>query len=379
MIKRIVFVSGTRADYGKIKPLIKKFSNKKKIEVFIFVTGMHLIKKYGYTINEIKKDFKKNIFSYKNNQKNYENYLNIFKNTVDAFGKFINRNKIDVVVIHGDRVESLAAATSAFLSQIKILHIEGGEVSGNIDETIRHSISKLSNVHFVSNKLAFKRLYQMGEEKSTIHVIGSPETDVIFSKKLPSLKKLTKRYDIKFSEYAIAILHPFNEKPDRLKREIDIFFEAIKKSQKNYVIIYPNNDQGSELIIDRIKELNKNEQFKLIRSMRFEYYLTLLKNCNFIIGNSSSGVRESQNYGVPCINVGNRQFRRSNSKNIYNSGFNKKKILDLIKKFSKKKRINSSIKTSRFGIGKSAEKFSKIVMKSKFWKKNNQKYFNDII
>ena len=146
---------------------------------------MHLIKKYGYTINEIKKDFKKNIFSFKNNQENSENYLNIFKNTVDTFGKFINRNKIDAVVIHGDRVESLAAATSAFLSQIKILHIEGGEVSGNIDETIRHSISKLSNIHFVSNKLAFKRLYQMGEEKSKIHVIGSPETDIIFRKSYP--------------------------------------------------------------------------------------------------------------------------------------------------------------------------------------------------
>ena len=94
--------------------------------------------------------------------------------------------------------------------------------------------------------------------------------------------------------------------------------------------------------------------------MRFEYYLTLLKNANFIIGNSSSGVRESQNYGVPCINVGNRQFKRSNSRNIYNSDFNKKKILYLIKKFSKKKRINSIKKTSRFGIGKSAENSVKL-------------------
>ena len=379
MIKKMVFISGTRADYGKIKPLIKNISKKKKIKIFIFVTGMHLIKKYGYTVNEIKKDFKKNIFSYKNNKENSENYLNTFKNTVDVFGKFINQNKIDAVVIHGDRVESLAAATSAFLSQIKILHIEGGEVSGNIDETIRHSISKLSNTHFVSNKLAFKRLYQMGEKRSQIHIIGSPETDVIFSKKLPSVKKLNKRYDIEFSEYAIVILHPFNEKLDKYKSEVNIFFEAIKKSQKNYVVIYPNNDQGSEIIINKINELGKNKQFKLIRSMRFEYYLTLLKNTNFIIGNSSSGVRESQNYGVPCINVGNRQFKRSNSKNIFNSTFKKNQILNLIKKLSKKRRINSTEKSYRFGIGKSAEKFSKIIMKNKFWEENNQKYFNDII
>ena len=273
----------------------------------------------------------------------------------------------------------MAAATSAFLSQIKILHIEGGEVSGNIDETIRHSISKLSNTHFVSNKLAFKRLYQMGEKRSQIHIIGSPETDVIFSKKLPSVKKLNKRYDIEFSEYAIVILHPFNEKLDKYKSEVNIFFEAIKKSQKNYVVIYPNNDQGSEIIINKINELGKNKQFKLIRSMRFEYYLTLLKNTNFIIGNSSSGVRESQNYGVPCINVGNRQFKRSNSKNIFNSTFKKNQILNLIKKLSKKRRINSTEKSYRFGIGKSAEKFSKIIMKNKFWEENNQKYFNDII
>ena len=113
--------------------------------------------------------------------------------------------------------------------------------------------------------------------------------------------------------------------------------------------------------------------------MRFEYYLALLKNANFIIGNSSSGVRESQNYGVPCINVGNRQFKRSNSQNIFNSTFKKNKILDLIRKFSKKKRINLINKTLRFGIGKSAEKFSKIIMKNTFWKEDNQKYFNDVI
>ena len=325
MKKKIVFISGTRADYGKIKPLIKKIFKKNKFKIYIFATGMHLIKKYGYTINEIKKDFKKNVFSFKNNNNSKDNYLSTFKNTVDTFGKFINNNKIDAVVIHGDRVESLAAATSAFLSQIKIIHIEGGEVSGNIDETIRHSISKLSNVHFVSNKLAHNRLYQMGEKKKTIHIIGSPETDVIFSKKLPTLKELFNRYEIKYQNYAIAILHPFNEEWSKYKKNVSIFFKLLKESKKNFVLIYPNNDYGSEVILNEIKKIKDNKNIKQIRSMRFEYYLNLLKNARFIIGNSSSGVRESQNYGVPCINLGKRQFKRSNTKNIHNSNFEKKK------------------------------------------------------
>ena len=166
---------------------------------------------------------------------------------------------------------------------------------------------------------------------------------------------------------------------NKFKKKVNIFFEVLKKSQNNYVIIYPNNDKGSEIIIDQIKKLEKNNKFKLLRSMRFEYYLTLLNNANFIIGNSSSGVRESQNYGVPCINVGNRQFKRSNSKNIFNSDFNKNEIFNLIKKFSVKKRINLTKKTYKFGFGKSATKFTKILMKKKFWQEENQKYFNDII
>ena len=379
MKKRIVFISGTRADYGKIKPLIKKIFKKQKFEIYIFATGMHLIKKYGYTINEIKKDFKQNVFSFKNNTKDKDNYLNTFKNTVNIFGKFINNNKIDAVVIHGDRVESLAAATSAFLSQIKVIHIEGGEVSGNIDETIRHSISKLSNVHFVSNKLAHNRLYQMGEQKKTIHIIGSPETDVIFSKNLPTLKELFKRYEIKYQNYAIAILHPFNEEWSQYKKNVSTFFKSLKESKKKYVLIYPNNDYGSKIILNEINKIKNYKNIKQIRSMRFEYYLTLLKNAHFIIGNSSSGVRESQNYGVPCINLGKRQFKRSNTKNIFNSNFNKEKILSLINKFSNQKKIYFTKNIKKFGVGKSAEKFSKIIANKNFWKEDNQKYFNDII
>ena len=379
MKKRIVFITGTRADYGKIKPLIKKIYNNPFFDVNIFVTGMHLLNQYGYTYNEIAKDFKRNLYKFSNTKSSKENYLETFQTTLKLFSNFLEIKKIDAVVIHGDRVESLAAATCSFLKQIKILHIEGGEVSGNIDESIRHSISKMANTHFVSNTEAYRRLYQMGENKNSIHIIGSPETDLIFSNKLPAIDDVCKRYEINFKNYSVVILHPFIDKITEYKKKVSLFFETINYSNQNFVIIYPNNDVGSKIIIKEILKLKKNKKIKILKSMRFEYYLALLKNAYFIIGNSSSGVREASNYNIPCLNIGKRQHNRSKSKNIINIKFNQDDIFRQIKKYSIKKKLNLNKEKKFFGSGKSADKFAKIIIKKTFWKKNNQKYFNDVI
>ena len=252
-------------------------------------------------------------------------------------------------------------------------HIEGGEVSGSVDEILRHSISKLSHVHFVSNNKAKKRLCQIGELKKNIYVIGSPDVDLLYSD-LPSIDEVKKRYNISFLNFGIVLFHP-----DTLSKDNAIYSKilvnSLIKSKFNYVVIYPNNDHYSREILQSYKILETLKNFKLISSMRFEYFLSLLKNSNFLIGNSSSGIREAPYYGVPVINLGSRQKRRSNLKTIINCDFNERNIINIIKKFEIKKRFK---KIKEFGAGNSDIKFLSIILNKSFWRTEKQKQFQDI-
>ena len=193
-MKSIIFVTGTRADYGKIKSLIKQLQDNKRFKVYVFITGMHNLKKFGSTWEVLKQDKIKNMFRF-NNQKIGDSMDVILAKTIIGFGNFVKKIKPDLIVIHGDRVETLASAIVGSLNNFKTAHIEGGEVSGTIDEILRHSISKLSHIHFVTNRTARDRLTQMGEIKENIFIIGSPDIDIIRSNKLPSLEESKKKYD----------------------------------------------------------------------------------------------------------------------------------------------------------------------------------------
>ena len=373
-MKKIVFVTGTRADYGKLKSIILKLERIKNFKVSVFVTGMHNLKIYGSTHDELRKDKIKNIVRFKN-QNNNDSMDSIISKTINGFRKYVLKENPDLVVVHGDRVESLACAIVASINNIKAAHIEGGELSGTIDEVLRHSISKLCNLHFVTNNIAKKRLIQMGELRSSIFVIGSPDVDLILKKDLPSIREVREKYDIKFLNYAVAIFHPVTNELINLKKEIKIFLKSITESKQNFVLIFPNNDSGTNIILNEYKKI-KSDKIKIFPSIRFEYYLSLLKNSNFIIGNSSSGIMEAPYYGVPTINLGNRQLNRVKLKSIINLGFNKKNISKIIKNFSKNNKKFK--KTTFFGEGHSAKKFINIIKKKNFWNIKNQKQFNEI-
>ena len=373
-MKKIVFITGTRADYGKMKSLIIEMQKNKQYEVFVFVTGMHNLKKFGSTYKEIYKDEIKNIYKFKN-QKLHDNMDYILSKTINGFSNFTKLKKLDLIIFHGDRIESLACAIVGCLNNIKTAHIEGGEVSGTVDEILRHSISKLSHTHFVTNNKAKKRLRQMGEKKNNIFVIGSPDVDIIKSKTLPKIDTVKKKYDINFDDYAIGIFHPITTDLQNLKTQCKIYIKSILDSKKNFVLIYPNNDNGNTIILNEYLKLKNNRRIRLIPSMRFEYYLTLLKYAKFIIGNSSSGIMEAPYYGTFTINIGNRQNKRASLKSITNCKFSTSIIKSLINKAYKKKRHK---KIEYFGSGNSFKSFGKILKTNKLWKIDNQKEFQEI-
>ena len=372
--KKIVFLTSTRADFGKLKPLINAVRESDIFESYIFVTGMHTLSKYGSTYDEVEKIYSKNVFVYMNQTSSTDLDI-ILANTITGFSNFIKEIKPDLIIIHGDRVEALAGTTVGSLNNILVGHIEGGELSGNIDELMRHAITKLAHIHFVANSKAKKRLTQMGESKDNIFVIGSPEIDIMKSKNLPTLSQVKERYDIEFNSFSIFIFHPLTTESDNIFSQIHDTVSAIISSEKNYVVIYPNNDKGSQIIINEFERFKNNSHFKIFPSLRFEYYLTLLKNSNFIIGNSSSGIREAEIFGISAINIGNRQKNRSSNKNIIHVEPNEEKILQLIHNLPNKK---ISVKNT-FGDGKSKERFFKILQNKNTWNISIEKQFIDVI
>lgn len=370
--KKIVFITGTRADFGKLKSLIEIARKSPLFEIHIFATGMHMNSKYGKTVNEIVKCGYDNIFTFINHNDVDRMDLTLAK-TTDGFSHYVNELKPDMIVVHGDRVEALAGAIVGAINNILVAHIEGGEVSGTVDEFLRHSISKIAHLHFVSNEEAKNRLVRMGEDVHKIFVIGSPDIDIMDSDTLPDLAEVKQSYEIKFNDYAILLFHPVTTEVDKTNRYANDLVDALVQSKKNYVVFYPNNDHGSESILNSYERFSGNKNIRLIPSMRFESFLVLLKNAKFIIGNSSAGIREAPYYGVPTINIGTRQRNRAPNRDIFNCGHRRDEILDAISRVE-----NIQIKKSmHFGKGNSNKLFFDIINNSEFWNTSKQKQFND--
>jgi len=372
-LKKILFLTGTRADFGKIKSLIQILETHPGFEVFVFVTGMHLQKEYGYTLVEIERCRLRNIHTFHNHTHESTMDLTLAK-TIEGLSAYVKTVGPDMIIVHGDRVETLAGAIVGSLNNILVSHIEGGELSGTVDELIRHSVSKLSHIHFVSNAEAMKRLRQMGEMKTSIFTIGSPDIDIMFSDDLPDLLTAKTYYEIAFDKYAVAMFHPVTTEADDMAQYAREFVSALANDDHNYVVIFPNNDLGSQFIIDAYEHLGGNERFRVFPSLRFEYFLTLLKNSQFIVGNSSAGIREAPYYGIPIINIGTRQQNRAIHADIINTDYDEKSIATALKSID-----THQVKSDRtdFGTGNSAALFLESLLHPSIWDINHQKQFRD--
>lgn len=374
MTKKILFLTGTRADFGKLKPLMQAVAASSRFELSLFVTGMHTLSRYGYTVEEVHKSGFHHVHVFMN-QIHGEPMELVLANTIEGLSRYIHEHRPDMLVVHGDRVEALAGAIVGSFQNILVAHIEGGEVSGTIDGLIRHSISKLSHLHFVANNEAADRLRQLGENPDSIFAIGSPDIDVMLSAALPELAKVKSYYCIPFDDYAIAIFHPVTTELDKLRDEAAAFVDALVESGRRYVIIFPNNDEGCDNIFFAYRSLEGDPHFRLLPSLRFEYFLTLLKHARFIIGNSSAGIREAPVYGVPTINVGTRQQDRYQYQSILNAENTKKSILEAISRIGALPPMEPS---KYFGTGNSAEHFMTGLTCEDLWQTPKQKKFFDV-
>ena len=370
--RKIVFLTGTRADFGKLKPLMQVVRSDPQFHSHLFVTGMHLLAKYGYTCEEVERAGLGNVHKFIN-QTVHDGMDQILSKTIAGLADYVRELQPDLIVVHGDRVEALAGAAVGALNNVLIGHIEGGEVSGTVDELIRHAVTKLSHVHFVANEQARARLIQLGERDESVHVIGSPDIDVMASPDLPSLAEVRRRYEIGFDHYGVMLFHPVTSELGDLQRQIRIVVDELLRSGRNYVVIYPNNDHGSDVILAEYERLRNASQVRMFPSMRFEYFLSLLKHADFMIGNSSAGVREAPHFGVPALNLGSRQNNRVKCASILDVAIEPAAIASAIGRTGYVPRDVHAM----FGDGNSAQQFHQILKSHAFWRTRTQKYFVD--
>ena len=372
MNRKIVFLTGTRADFGKLSPLMDIIEMDSNFECHIFVTGMHTLEKYGNTADEVYKKGYKNITVF-NNQDDIIDQEAILANTVTGFSEYVKKISPDMIIVHGDKIETLAGAIVGAFNNILVSHIEGGEISGTIDEIYRHCNTKLCTVHLVSSAEAKSRVVQLGEHPDRVFIMGSPELDTHSKPSGISIDEVRARYDIPWKEFGIAIFHPVTSELSNLRAQANAFYSTLNESGKNFVIIAPNNDPGKEYIFSTINELPK-KQFRLIPSMRFLYFSELLRHAKVLVGNSSAGVREAPFLGLPSLDIGTRQNKRHSSASIVQATAFEKSV---IKDFLGKNWGEKYPKNTFFGTGDSSERFERILLGEKLWGLPLQKVFFD--
>lgn len=367
--KRILFLTGTRADFGKLKPLIHAVNRHPRFDCQIFVTGMHMMRRYGYTVEEVRKEGFADLHLFMN-QIEGESMELVLSNTIVGLSRFVHEDPPDLLVVHGDRVEALAGAIVGSIRNVLTAHIEGGEHSGTIDGLIRHSVSKMSHLHFVANESASTLLRQLGEAASSIYQIGSPDIDVMLSDSLPSLSAAKSRYDVAFDRYGIVLFHPVTSESGQTRDQARALVDAVLEAGHPTLVVYPNNDEGSENIFREYARFEGLSQTRMFPSIRFEYFLSFLKGADFIVGNSSAGVREAPVYGVQTVNVGSRQRGRFRHATITDVTPNAAAIRDAIRAaLGNKERIPSH----HFGDGRSAERFIEALDSDSLWQTSTQK------
>jgi UDP-N-acetylglucosamine 2-epimerase (hydrolysing) len=370
----ILFVTGTRADFGKLKPLMYQVEQSPEFECRVFVTGMHMLARFGSTVNEVLKAGFSSVHTYINQDGSAPCRMDVvLGDTIHGFAHYLREFRPDLIVVHGDRVEALAGATVGALNDILVAHVEGGELSGTVDELIRHAVSKLSHLHFVANTEAAGRLEQLGELPESIFAIGSPDIDVMLSESLPSLDEVRRHYEIPFREFGIALYHPVTSELDRTAEHASALVEALARAPQNFVVIHPNNDHGSESILEALARLAGRPDIRLLPSMRFEAFLTLLRHARVIIGNSSAGIREAPVYGVPTINLGSRQQNRFAYQSILHLPEDADLIVETLARLPER-----FAPSGHFGDGQSRHRFMAALRLAAFWNTPRQKQFRDL-
>jgi len=377
-MRKIAVITGTRAEYGYLKPLMNEIEKDPDLELMPMITGMHLLPEYGNTHTLVESDFPKSVkikMSLEGDSpRDMANYLSTgIKNLSDYFDK----NPPDITTALGDRSEALATALTSLYLNIPFAHINGGDVTGTtIDESIRHAITKIAHIHLVHNQNNAERIEKMGEEKKRIFVAGALTLDAILNLEIPAKNDLFKKYNLNPNKKTyLVVQHPITTIEDRGFSQMDELLLALDELKEQTILIYPNCDAGSKNFIDLIKKYEGKDYLHIFKNLSHLDYLGFMKFSDLMIGNSSSGIIEAPSFKIPVINIGTRQQGRERAENIIDIEPEKNIILKTIDYSLCDINFQNKVQNceNKFGDGKAASRIIKILKEIKIDDKLMQK------
>ncbi len=366
--RKILFVTERRADYSRLKPIMRAVQKSKKLKLQLLVTGMHLLEDFGETKKVIESDgFKIDVVVPMFNQNDVDDGASMVRGLGQALLGMANvfpKLKPNVVFCGFDLGAHLAAAITGAHLNIPVAHLQGGEVSGTIDEIIRHACTKFSHLHFAATDKSVARIIKLGEDPKYVFNVGSPSLSTIKSIEYFSREKICQKYGLDYQKkLAIFLQHPVTTEVDKVERQIKTSIEAVKLATKKYnlevLAIYSNNDAGGRRIVQSLKKA----KMKVFPHIVYEDFLRLLKVADVLIGNSSTGIHEAPSFGLPTVNIGSREQSRERGENIIDAPNDKNKILMAIETALLNKEFIALVKRGKnpYDNGDTAQKIVEIL------------------
>jgi UDP-hydrolysing UDP-N-acetyl-D-glucosamine 2-epimerase len=359
MKRTVLYISGTRADYGLMKPVLAQLANDEDFNLEVIATGMHMMPEFGLTVQEIEKDgFKchKIPVTYEDNtRKAMAVFLAKF---LQAFIDSVSTIQPNFILLLGDRAEMLAGAVTGAYLGIPVAHIHGGENSSTVDDPVRHAITKLSNIHFPATTQSAERIIRMGEKPEFVFVAGAPGLEQIREGRLVEPEKIASEFGLDLRVPILLVLyHPVTLEENAAGEQMSMILNAISELKFQTIIVYPNADAGSRDVIGKINEFSNRPFIKIFRNIDHTQFLSLLRISSVLIGNSSSGIIEAASFGLPVVNIGSRQRGRERGPNVIDAGYNGREILKAIQFSLYDRKFIDSLKSCKnpYDNGKTAE------------------------
>lgn len=367
MKRKILYLSGTRADYGLMKNVLEKINTHPDLELEIVATGMHLMNEFGMTINRIRKDgFNPQVVDAVFERDDKESMAIFVGKFIQLLAKNVKEIKPDIILLLGDRGEMLAGAVVGSYLSIPVAHLHGGEITSTVDESIRHAITKIANIHFPATKNCAERIINMGEDESNVFVVGAPGLDPVLSYNLISPVEISKKYNISLNEPIVLVIQhsvtmEVNDAPSQIRETL----EAISELKYQTILLYPNADAGGRKMIEVIKEYEEYPFIKTYKSISHLEYLSLMNIASVLIGNSSSGIIEGPSLGLPVVNIGTRQEGRERASNVLDVGYDRVEIKKAINKAIYDENFRGEVKRCEnpYGDGRTGRRVAEILSK----------------
>lgn len=367
-MRKVLFLTSSRADSGKVIPYLAHSPN--EVSCSLAITGELLLPEFAKETSRIE-SLIQSTYRFPNGRGRAPLDL-ITAETISGFHTIAKKEQPNLIVVHGDRLEALAGALTGCCMNVRVAHIEGGESSGSLDESLRYSISRLAHIHFVSNEASREKLIKMGEDETRTKVIGSADIDEMLKNDFPTLEEVQKKYHLSANPYVIVLFHPVMTEIDMLHQQVTELGFAVSELNMPCIWIGPNFDTGREQVKDALQRFQGAPWFHYFDHILFPDFITLMKHTAAVIGNSSAGIRESPVFGIPSINVGTRQQGRTKSKLVFHTQPKREDILESIKRAL---HLGNCDPEFTFGSGASTKLFWEALVSEDLWQIGLQKRY----